>query len=147
MVILLFSHRRFFVPMFAILRDTVLKIDIQTDSNTIKEMKKHMLHKLSTRYSDAQKEYLTSVAYLDPRFKSTVNVNITDFKSTVKTICEQTGNHIVPPTQSQVPENIETITFATPVASNNRSSSEGIPSQYYSWRSNYQGAVSRRHCW
>ena len=43
--------------------DTVLKIDIQTDSNTIKEMKKHMLHKLSTRYSDAQKEYLTSVAY------------------------------------------------------------------------------------
>ena len=46
------------VPMFAILRDTVLKIDIQTDSNTIKEMKKHMLHKLSTRYSELRRNIL-----------------------------------------------------------------------------------------
>ena len=51
------------VPMFEILGETVLKINTQTDSNMIREMKKHMLHKLSTRYSDAQKEYLTSVAY------------------------------------------------------------------------------------
>ena len=95
----------------------------------IQSMKKCMLEKLSTRYSAIQEEYLTSIAYLDPRFKGSVEVNVTDLKSRVKTIYEQTGSYIVGPTQNQELENITNPRFATPIASTSRSSSEGIPSQ------------------
>ena len=90
------------VPMFALLKDTVL-INSPSDSAMLRDMKRHMLSKLSSRYSQDQQVYLTSVAYLDPRFKGSVTpgVNLEDLKSRVKTIVEQTGITIVSPTQNQ----------------------------------------------
>ena len=54
--------------------------DKESDSTMLKEMKKHMLLKLDTRYTGEQIEYLSVCTYLDPRLKLSVNVDMQKFQ-------------------------------------------------------------------
>ncbi len=49
----------------------------------LKDMKKHMLETLATRYSAEQSQYLRCIAYLDPLYKEKVNIDIEAIKGTV----------------------------------------------------------------
>ncbi len=81
----------------------------------IKQLKAHMLNKLQTRYTDAQKEYLSCCSYLDPRFKKKVNFNMQNFKQKIKEINE-IYTELIFDTQSQTLGSIETNpAFATPL--------------------------------
>ena len=105
---------------FSYLKDTVLKIN-QTDSPMLKDMKKHMLEKLATRYSPEQSQYLRCIAYLDPLYKEKVNIDIEAFKTTVKNLYESTN--IIAATPGQELQDIENPTFTTPTASSTTRSS------------------------
>ena len=55
--------------MFEYLKTNILNL-VSTDSQLSKDMKKHMLAKLKTRYNEQQMNFLKTVTYLDPRVKS-----------------------------------------------------------------------------
>ena len=74
------------VPMFDYIKNRVLKINNGIDSHMLQDMKKVMTLKLASRYSVDQEQFLTCVAFLDPRYKGSVNVVQSNLKSTVKTI-------------------------------------------------------------
>ena len=81
----------------------------------LKEMKKHMLQKLETRYSKDEEEYLSMCTYLDPRFKSSVNINMQKFQKLLKDI-HDTSTEFILDTQSQTLNNIQpNPVFASPV--------------------------------
>ena len=96
------------VPMFEYLKTNILN-QVSTDSQMIKDMKKHMLAKLKTRYNEQQMNFLKTVTYLDPRVKSRVTVDLLlhDLKSKVKAIVQATGPDQIPPTQNQEFHNLQ----------------------------------------
>ena len=95
------------VPMLDYMKNTVLKINNGIDSHILQDMKKVMTLKLASSYSVDQGQFLTCVAFLDPRYKGSVNFIQSNLKSTVKTIVEDTGTiHIIPTTQGQALDNI-----------------------------------------
>ncbi len=77
----------FITPVFRYFEDFILVIN-EHDSLMIKQLKAHMLNKLQTRYTDAQKEYLSCCSYLDPRFKNCVNFDMPSFKKKIQEINE-----------------------------------------------------------
>ena len=72
-----------------------------------------MAKKLEDRYTKKQIEFLEHCTYLDPRLKKKVEFDMVIFKHKVKEINSK-ASEIIPNTQSQDLENIETPTFATP---------------------------------
>ena len=73
------------------LRTKILN-QVSTDSQMIKDMKKHMLDKLETRYNVQQMKFLKTATYLDPRVKSRVDPELLhDLKSKVKKLYRQLG--------------------------------------------------------
>ena len=107
------------VPMFHYLKTNVL-IQKPTDSQMIKDMKKHMLTKLENRYNQQQMNFLKTVTVLDPRVKSRVITEqqvLLDLKSKVKAIVQATVPDQIPPTQNQEYHNLQSTSFTTPPAS------------------------------
>ena len=89
--------------------------DKEGDSNMLKDMKKHMLQKLETRYTGEQMEYLSMCTYLDPRFKSSVNIDMQKFQQILKDIHDN-STEIILDTQSQTLNDIQpNPVFASPV--------------------------------
>ena len=110
------------VPMFEYLKTNILN-QVSTDSQMIKDMKKHMLAKLKTRYNVQQMKFLKTATYLDPRVKSRVDPELLhDLKSKVKKIVQATGPNVIPPTQNQEYHNLQSTSFTTPTASSSRPS-------------------------
>ena len=110
------------VPMFEYLKTKILN-QVSTDSQMIKDMKKHMLAKLETRYNVQQMNFLKTATYLDPRVKSQVNLELLhDLKSKVKVIVQAAGPNVIPPTQNQEYINLQSTSFTTPTASSSRPS-------------------------
>ena len=100
------------LPCFKHLENKVLNPN-PADSPLIKDMKTHMLRKLNSRYNDQQKSFLSTLTYLDPRFKSEVNPEMTLLISKIKKIVEANGPSIIPPTQDQEYHNLQNSNFAS----------------------------------
>ena len=81
----------FVVPFFDKLRDHLAAKDM--DNEIIKDMKKHMLLKLNTRYSASQINFLSFTSLLDIRYKQKIteknDFNMDLFTEYVVSMCQQ----------------------------------------------------------
>ena len=73
------------IPTFKSFKDILEQVK-EDESAMIKSMKKHMLLKLKSRYSQEQKEYLSQCSFLDPRLKKSVEFDTAAFTVRVKDI-------------------------------------------------------------